>query len=112
MEGDSVVIPVMRDRVPEGGYISRTGERQVESRHIKFLGFRNIDGVKHCLICAVQYWTTEYQMKMEAESGLTSPAGEQWKMLIPYNELQIFFKSIEGLDEDKNHAEENPVVAP
>jgi len=114
MEGDDVVIPVMRDRVPEGGYISRSGERQIKSREIRFIGFRTVDGVKHCLIAATQKWSDAYFAQLAAQNPgpIGTPRGEQWKMLIPYNEVQLFFKSIEGLDEDRKDVEETPVVDP
>jgi len=86
----------MKDRVPPGGYVSRTGERQIASREIKFIGMREIDGVKYCMIAPMQFWTEEYFMKLDAANAgpIGTPQGEQWKMLIPYDEVVTFLEGI------------------
>jgi hypothetical protein len=37
---------IMRDRVPEGGYVSRNGQKEIKSREIEFIGLRSGEQMK------------------------------------------------------------------
>jgi hypothetical protein len=87
----------MRDRVPEGGYVSRNGQKEIKSREIEFIGLRRVDGRTHVMISASQMWTDEYFKKLDAANPgpIGTPRGEQMKMLIPLREVYSFVKGLE-----------------
>jgi hypothetical protein len=88
---------IMRDRVPDGGYVSRNGRKEVESREIEFIGLRKVDGRTHAMISASQMWTEEYFKRLDARNPgpIGTPKGEQMKMLIPLKELLSFVQGVE-----------------
>lgn len=69
---------------------------QVKERDITFIGFREVDGKKYCFIAASQMWSDAYFAQLDAQNPgpRGTPKGEQWKMLIPYDEVMAFFEAI------------------
>lgn len=94
---DAPPLVIMRDRAPDGGYVSRNGKKEIKSRDITFLGLRRVDGKTHALISASQMWTDEYFKELDAanQGPIGTPKGEQMKMLIPLKELLSFVRGLE-----------------